>query len=461
MKSYQGTDSIMNAVSWLSIGPFIDSGVRLEQEQFGTALDAVRRWAGRCGGMDPFLVDLSEAPALAQVKEERYSGHLYWLFKKVDWNTSWPFELLKVPVIPAGRSTGGIQPTIRREVPVEEGHKGQGGRLDVLILFDTALIDIEVKVVVAESADLKKNEGYRASLERRYPKPEYAHFHRLLVTDARKPQYNEGSGGDEEAYIVIRWEEVCIGIRRSICKGAFADNPMMVSLFLFFVGGVEQVLLGYKHLDDSKGWIDHETFQYILRVENGSRKLEGKMDDLTEQFFREGIPSYVKALKVIDRYEGIIQEIAKSVLSKKLNTISDAMGAGSLGPITPYVPKREELSKGLSSGYAGTGVYTDVPECGRCYVTAYVYDDKKKKMSADVSFDLGNAGQALEIIKAAKAMPGMESILNDDSSEDVYVEELLSEVSTKALAKAMESLLDKWISFWREVGGIQKLFSKK
>ena len=180
------------------------------------------------------------------------------------------------------------------------------------------------------------------------------------------------------------------------------------------------------------------------------------MDDLTQQFFREGVRYYVKTLRVFDRYEKMIQEIAKSALSKKLSAFSNAMGAGSLGPITSYPPEREELS----SGYAGTGVYTAVPGCGRCYVMAYVYDDNK--MTAVVSFYLDSAKQTHRIMEATNAMPGREKMLIDNSPEwEVYAEKPLSEVNTEALAIAMENLLEVWISFWGKVGGIQKLFSKK
>ncbi len=160
---------------------------------------------------------------------------LVWLLEQLDWNNSFPFDLLKIdPNDLIRQSCLGkeTKPKIRREVTVEEGHEDQGGRIDILIIFKDAIIDIELKIVDAESADLDKNKRYRNSLEKIYPKGKFTHYHRLLVTDAQKDYYNE-TLGDERAYFVVLWDHICLCMRQLIYSGAFVDNPLKESLFLF------------------------------------------------------------------------------------------------------------------------------------------------------------------------------------------------------------------------------------
>jgi len=227
------------------------------------------------GVQEPFLIDLSSNRLFANAREENYSDYLAWLIDQFSENTEWFLRLFKISENELkGVKLKGTKPIIKRESYVEEGYEEQSGRLDILILYENekVLIDIEVKVKDADSAikELEKHKGYRKSLENKYPKEIYKHFHRLLVTDANQEYYNNESENQEEWYYVIKWLEVCESLRQFILSGVPKNKQILKSLIVAFVGTVEQALLGYRSLEslDNRKYIDEKSSEYISKLAN-------------------------------------------------------------------------------------------------------------------------------------------------------------------------------------------------
>ena len=254
---------------WGDISEFIKAGIKLQEISFNNArsdAEIIDSMFQLVGVQEPFLMDLSKNPSFFGAREEKYSDYLKWIIEQVSDNTEWLFELFKISIDDHNYlELKGKKPDIKREVPVEEGHEGQSGRIDILIRYEHALIDIEVKVVDAENADLEKNDGYRKSLEAKYSKEKYTHFHRLLVTDAKKDYYNDESEDQSEWYHVVTWPEVCCSLRQLVLSGVLVDKLLLSALMVSFAGTVEQALLGYRSLEsqDNRKYIDDNTRNYI------------------------------------------------------------------------------------------------------------------------------------------------------------------------------------------------------
>lgn len=224
-------------------------------ESLNESLESDNRW-------EPFLFDLSEHPSLKNAREERYSDYLVWILDRFGQHTQWLSELLKIKNPDFIAKHEGKNPDVRREVPVDEGHVGQSGRADIVLLYQDVCIDLEVKITDAESADLEKNDGYRNSFERLYPKTKYKHFHRLLVTSAREEYYNKKGDDCDEWYHPITWKDVCLQIRDLIHERKAVENALFTGTVLGFVGSVEQILLGYRFVEGER-YTDRKTILYL------------------------------------------------------------------------------------------------------------------------------------------------------------------------------------------------------
>src|SRR3989304_988318 len=112
---------------------------------------------------DPFCIDLSSNRWFAGHREEGYSDWLEWIIEQLK-DQRLVFTLLDIDDEML-KECEGIKPDVQREEWVKEGHEGQEGRLDITIRYQSKLlIQVEVKTVGAEEADLVKNVGYKKSL---------------------------------------------------------------------------------------------------------------------------------------------------------------------------------------------------------------------------------------------------------------------------------------------------------
>lgn len=184
---------------------------------------------------DPFSTDFGLHRWLRNSREEIYSDWLAWILQGFD-NAAEVFQIFGLEV---ADSRGWSSATITREVPIPEG------RLDIVLRWPgKALLVLEVKVTDEESADTKKQNGYRNWMEMQ--RGERWKEALLLTLDAN-------SGDSEGGFQRRDWRTICVKLRSLAARTlvATADGnsvrkrPSVVraALLLAFVGAVEQNLL--------------------------------------------------------------------------------------------------------------------------------------------------------------------------------------------------------------------------
>lgn len=181
---------------------------------------------------DPLRIDFGAHRWLAGKREENYSDWLKWIVEQI-----WAKRVCEIFKIPNAIVSGCKVLTAEREVWVDKGHEGQGGRLDLVIRdLGKSVIIVEVKLTGAESADTKKQEGYKVSVKKQYHEPNQ-HFI-LLVTDAQEPEC--------DGFTVLKWSDLCLGLRKLVVEEPNSKLGLIAkAMILAFVGAVEQNLLGY------------------------------------------------------------------------------------------------------------------------------------------------------------------------------------------------------------------------
>lgn len=215
---------------------------------------------------DPFCIDLSSNKWFAGSREEGYSDWLAWIIRQLK-DHSLVFRLLDIPDDESMlKECEGIKPDVKREEGVKKGHEGQGGRLDITIRYPSKLlIHVEVKVVIAEEADLDKNQGYIESVEDKY-REEKEKRHRLLVKGSEKTSYDYEFEGKKIKLLVLKWADICIKLRKMVLEKQI-EQPLVASLILSFAGAVEQNLLKLPNIH--AGNFDSRTFDYIKKFLEG------------------------------------------------------------------------------------------------------------------------------------------------------------------------------------------------
>ena len=198
---------------------------------------------------DPFRLDLAKNRWFLSKHENAYSDWLAWIIEGLA-DPELVFSLFDIHVAP--ETVRGLTPRIQREFVVKGGHLGHTGRLDIFIEYEKrAVIVLELKVTSAENADTEKQQGYKESIERAYPK--VAHY-RLLVLQSQKNIYHDFS--------VITWTDICLRIRKLVSSRR-VKNMMLGALMLCFAGAVEQSLLRLS-IHESSQSIDSEIWSHII-----------------------------------------------------------------------------------------------------------------------------------------------------------------------------------------------------
>ncbi len=179
--------------------------------------------------------------------------------------------------------------------------------------------------------------------------------------------------------------------------------------------------------------------------ETGGTKMSEKEQDT---FFKEGAENYINALRVIRDYEGFIQKIAATALSKKIKLLSDAM---QLVPPLDSKTIQPYLNQDLDNGCAGVGVTILLPSSGGLYALyALVYFDDKGIITAFVSLELLTAESRDKVMTVANKVEYIGSeFVNNAPEYEVYVEKPIDQADQATLAETFEFLLDLWINFWK------------
>jgi hypothetical protein len=183
---------------------------------------------------------------LVRAREEAYSDWLKWLFEEMNAE-----ELIKVlgirelctvtrPQLPIEeiltkeRAHDAVR--VARENVVEEGHEGQQGRIDLSLELGTwGLVIVEVKKGNADSADTKKQEGYRKSIEKQFPETPKAFF--LLASTSSQPITHD--------FRFQPYEVFCRNLRRLAIKWIDSQRHLAAAITLTITAAIETNLLGY------------------------------------------------------------------------------------------------------------------------------------------------------------------------------------------------------------------------
>jgi hypothetical protein len=180
---------------------------------------------------EPLRYDLGLDRILARGREEDYSDWLQWAFSHM---TVAELEMVLGLNGLADRNQPNERPCVRREVPVELGHQGRGGRLDLLIeIGERAVLVIEVKITTAEQAVLGALEGYRQAIEIRYPNRQ-RHFFLLVVSS---------NNATEGGFTVINYKKICLKMRKLAIGWLEAGRNLEASMLLALTAALEKNLL--------------------------------------------------------------------------------------------------------------------------------------------------------------------------------------------------------------------------
>ncbi len=180
---------------------------------------------------EPLKYDLGLHRILAGAREEAYSDWLQWAFSQMT------VAELEMVLGLHGLADGGPpdeRPRVRREVPVEHGHQGRGGRLDLLIeIGERTILVIEVKITTAEQADPGALKGYRQAIECKY-RNRQRHFFLLVVSS---------NNATEGCFMVINYKEICLKMRKLAIGWLEAGRNLEASMLLALTAALEKNLL--------------------------------------------------------------------------------------------------------------------------------------------------------------------------------------------------------------------------
>lgn len=223
----------MSAVSWDPVSRLI----RAAAPTFSAEIDRVRRLVEQSNERlaplgDPLLTDFGAHRWLRGSREEHYTDWLEWIVGRLEDAR----QVLSLFGIDARVPTG--SPEVQCEFRVPEGHEGCEGRLDLVIRYGSeALICVETKLGSAENADIAKQRGYRAWLDRQIGVPPDGRFAVLVVTESKRDEW--------EGFRVVRWASLCLRLREAAVSLMRRNEIVVAALVLAFVGAVEQNLLRF------------------------------------------------------------------------------------------------------------------------------------------------------------------------------------------------------------------------
>jgi hypothetical protein len=225
-----------NLQVWLPVARIIknaQASQKLDQRVLGSLLRESNRLLSPLD--DPFSTDFGLHRWLRGSREEVYSDWLAWTMEGLD-NAGDAFRLfdLHLPRNAARWKNTAVQ----RETPIPDG------RLDIVLRWpDKALLVVEVKITIEESAYTGKQSRYRTWMdEQTEPYKEAV----LLIVDAE-------SGSSEGGFKRLDWRKVCLTLRcmaagKLTTRTGGRRNPrrehvIHSALMLAFAGAVEQNLL--------------------------------------------------------------------------------------------------------------------------------------------------------------------------------------------------------------------------
>ncbi|MBL7672060.1 MAG: hypothetical protein JNM39_16350 [Bdellovibrionaceae bacterium] len=127
--------------------------------------------------------------------------------------------------------------TVSREEVVEQGHDGQKGRLDLLLLDEVnkTFQVIEVKVRKPVNEELRKNAGYRKSILNRHP--DWSGSFSVLTPNRHEDDLNDG-------FMYVSWSDVSSALRKGLMfrNGC---NQYEAGIISCYVAAIESAILRF------------------------------------------------------------------------------------------------------------------------------------------------------------------------------------------------------------------------
>lgn len=160
-------------VSWIPVQHIIQAAqvcMELEGDRLRNLLQRSSQYLAPLG--DPLLVDFGVHRWLKGQREEAYSDWLAWIVEQINTRER-VYRVFGLDPAQSSKNHGPI--SVKRESPVEEGHEGRPGRLDLMVKFGEQVeIVVEVKVTDADFAATAKNLGYRKSISQEFSRSTFS-----------------------------------------------------------------------------------------------------------------------------------------------------------------------------------------------------------------------------------------------------------------------------------------------
>ena len=212
-------------VTWTPVQAMIKAAEAYGRACEGRVLELACEYQAKLGGLgDPLSVNMTW---IERSYEPAYSRWLAWVLEQLG-SADAVWRVLGLPDPP---------PQVRKLGTETEVRITPEDRLDIVVYCDgVESVVVETKLGSAEGCYLDDQLG-------RYKKQVGGWDAKgvLIVLDAERDSY--------EGFVVRRWKDVCVGLRRELLDVARPKPPIVVAMILAFVGAVEQNLLGFPSLD--------------------------------------------------------------------------------------------------------------------------------------------------------------------------------------------------------------------
>jgi len=390
---------------------------------------------------DPLWVDFGLHRWLDNKREENYSDWLAWIVSQL--KSEEILALLCPADLHIAECCRHALPQVNREVSIP------GGRLDITIhLGAETVIVVEVKKTSAEVADTAKQEHYAdvlAGESTRYA-PRV-----LLVVEGESDEY-------EGAFKRLRWNDLCISLRRMSPELQRRLGSTTAAMILGFIGAVEQNLLGL--VSPHTGYTGRtllygKTARHIERslLAEDSSEMKTPRDKDADVLLARGIDSYSQALNAISEFESIALDELRTALEDLLAEVGNGMSIDiSVSDFKEY-KWPDKLKDTLTYGGkdASLGFQKAEKPIG-CWHSFYLWwHENKCHCVAEVDFS--NTPTAKKASDALRQHSQKYPIQLDGAG--VYLSKAVSP-DEESFNQTLRTVLREWASAWKRAGGLKE-----
>jgi hypothetical protein len=176
------------------------------------------------------------------------------------------------------------------------------------------------------------------------------------------------------------------------------------------------------------------------------------------ELLREGYKSYHKAVFTVMEFRRQAGETIQTVVKDRASELAAAMELGKdkfLGGIIPYTTP-DRLTQEYDGSKASIGIR--VPRSWASPWIVYFYlcirDDDEPQARAYIW--LKNPGSAFESLVG----PG-KLVRDEEDARGAWISEIIPPDGSRDLGTVCNRVLDRWITLWKEVGGLRQFLPKE